>query len=312
MRAAALRYLERGLRTIDDCDPEYRRPAVAPADGAVLAFERIGLLSSEEADRWRTRFADAAAGRGNEVEPPLSEDARAAGADHLGRLLARVPPLRRRPHADEFTVQVECATAIETLHAVGALDQREHADWDARLQAAEAPWLDEPLPPSGGDVAYVIEIPPETEEEAAADAADQAAWEARPKSEALCRVVIGSPERHAGLAMVAVCVHEDATSLHFHFLGGTTPSDALHRRSLKAFSDLVDRLEPPVLRDDRGTAYEPVDPRPVSASGSGGMPDVDRRQVVTGAWLYTPAAPADATTFIAELASERWTVTAAS
>jgi hypothetical protein len=46
MRAAALRYLERGLRTTDDGDPEFRRPAVAPADGAVLAFERIGLLST--------------------------------------------------------------------------------------------------------------------------------------------------------------------------------------------------------------------------------------------------------------------------
>jgi hypothetical protein len=63
--------------------------------------------------------------------------------------------------------------------------------------------------------------------------------------------------------------------------------------------------------DDRGTAYEPVHQRPVSASGSGGMPDSDRRQVFTGAWLYTPAAPADATTFIAQLAAEHWTLTAA-
>jgi hypothetical protein len=311
MRAAALRYLERGLRTIDDCDAEYRRPAVATVDGAVLAFERIGLLSSEEAARWRARFADAAAGRGIEVEPPLSDDARAAGADYLAGLLARVAPFRRRPDADEITIQEECASAIETLHAVGALDEGEHADWDTRLLAAEAPWLDEPPPPSTGDVAYAIEIPPETEEEAAEDAADQAAWEARPKAEVMRRVVIGSPERHAGLAMVAVCVHEDATSLHFHFLGGTAPSDAAHGRSLKAFSDLVDRLEPPTLRDDRGTAYEPVHPRPVSASGSGGIPGEERRVVVTGAWLYTPAAPADATTFIAQLAAECWTLTAA-
>jgi hypothetical protein len=41
------------------------------------------------------------------------------------------------------------------------------------------------------------------------------------------------------------------------------------------------------------------------------MPDVDRRQVVTGAWLDTPAAPADATTFSARLAAERWTLTVA-
>jgi hypothetical protein len=311
MRAAALRYLERGLRTMDDCDPEYRGRAVAPADGAVLAFERIGVLSSEEAARWRARFADAAAGRGMEVEPPLSEGARAAAADHLARLLARVPPFRRRPDAGEIIVQAECASAIETLHAVGALDERGHADWDARLLAAEAPWLEDPVPPSGCDVAYAIEIPPETEEEAAEDAAVQAAWEARPKAETMGRVVVGSPERHAGLAIVAVCVHEDATSLHFHFLGGSAPSEASRGRSLRAFSQLVDRLEPPVLRDDRGTAYEPVHQRPVSASGSGGMPDGDHRQVVTGAWLYTPAAPAAATTFVAQLAAEPWTLTAA-
>jgi hypothetical protein len=125
------------------------------------------------------------------------------------------------------------------------------------------------------------------------------------------RVVIGSPERHAGLAMVALTVHEDATSLHFHFLGGYAPPETSQGRSLKAFSDLVDGLEPPTLRDDRGTAYEPVDPRPNSASGAGGMPNGDRRQVVAGAWLYTPAAPADATTFFAEQETEGWTLTSA-
>jgi hypothetical protein len=42
------------------------------------------------------------------------------------------------------------------------------------------------------------------------------------------------------------------------------------------------------------------------------MPDGDHRQVVAGAWLYTPAAPADVTTFfIAQLAAEPWTLTAA-
>jgi hypothetical protein len=41
------------------------------------------------------------------------------------------------------------------------------------------------------------------------------------------------------------------------------------------------------------------------------MPDGDRWQVVTGAWIYLPAAPADAAAFFAELAAERWTLTAA-
>jgi hypothetical protein len=311
MRAAPMAHLERALRATDEPDPEQRGYRLASAEGAVLAYERIGVLSSEEAERWRTRLADAASGRGLEVERPLSEDARAAGADYLGRLLARVAPLRRRPDTGEFTVQTECASAIDALHAVGALDDSEHADWHARLLAAEAPWLDDPAPPSGRDVAYAIEIPAETDEEAAEDAAAQAAWEARPEAATVSRVVIGSPERHAGLAMVALCVHEDATSLHFHFLGGHAPPEASQRKSLKAFSDLVDGLEPPALRDDRGTVYEPVDPHPNSASGTGGVPDSERRQVVTGAWLYTPAALADAAAFVAEQGAERWTLTAA-
>ena len=41
------------------------------------------------------------------------------------------------------------------------------------------------------------------------------------------------------------------------------------------------------------------------------MPDGDRRKVVTGAWIYTPAVPAGVAAFFAELAAERWTLTAA-
>lgn len=41
------------------------------------------------------------------------------------------------------------------------------------------------------------------------------------------------------------------------------------------------------------------------------MPDGDRRKVVTGAWIYLPAAPADAAAFFTELAAKRWTLTAA-
>jgi hypothetical protein len=78
-----------------------------------------------------------------------------------------------------------------------------------------------------------------------------------------------------------------------------------------SFSELVEGLEPPTLRGDRGTAYETVHPRPSSAPGSGRMPDGDRRQLVTGAWIYTPAAPADAAALFAQLAAGRWTLTAA-
>jgi hypothetical protein len=140
--------------------------------------------------------------------------------------------------------------------------------------AAQAPWLDDPTPPPG-EGAWAISIPPETPEEAAEDAAFEAAWAARPKAETTSRVVTGSPERHGGLAMIALVVHEDATSLYFHFVGERAPVDAPGRHSMRAFDDALDALVPPALRDDRGVAYEPVEPRPISASSHSSEPDSD-------------------------------------
>ena len=210
---------------------------------------------------------------------------------------------------EERAAAAECSSAIETLHAIGALDDPEHTEWSRRLLAAEAPWVDDPPPPGEGP--WAIEIPPETPEEAAEDAAFEAAWAARPKAETTRRVLTGSAERHAGLAMIALAVHEDATSLHFHFVGEATPADARSARSHRAFEEVLDALDPPALRDDRGTAYEPVEPRPISAGSHSSGPDRDPRRVIIGAWLYTPAAPDDATAFEIEQAGHRWTLRAA-
>jgi hypothetical protein len=165
---------------------------------------------------------------------------------------------------------------------------------DGSCRAAEGPWA--------------ISIPPETPEEAAEDAAFEAAWAARPKARTTRRVVTGSPERHAGQAMVALAVYEDATGLHFHFVGDPVSADAPSPHSTRDFDDALDALGPPALRDDRGTAYEPVEPRPVSASSHSREPDSDPRRVIIGAWLYTPAAPDQAATFEIEQAGGRWTL----
>ena len=177
------------------------------------------------------------------------------------------------------------------------------------MLAAQAPWLDDPTPPQGG-LAWAISIPPETPEEAAEDAAFEAAWAARPKAETTRRVVTGSPERHGGLAMIALAVHEDATSLHFHFVGEPAPAAAPSRHSRRAFKDALDALVPPALRDNRGVAYEPVEPRPISASSHSSEPDSDPRRVIIGAWLYTPTARDEATAFEIEQAGGRWTLPA--
>jgi hypothetical protein len=120
----------------------------------------------------------------------------------------------------------------------------------------------------------------------------------------------GSTERHAGLAMIALAVHEDATSLHFHFVGEPAPVDAPSPHSKRAFDAALEALVPPALRDDRGTAYEPVDPHLVSASSHSHEPDSDPRLVIIGAWLYTPAASDEGTSFEIEQAGGRWTLPA--
>lgn len=180
-----------------------------------------------------------------------------------------------------------------------------HTDWSRRLLAAQAPWLDDPTPPPG-EGAWAISIPPETPEEAAEDAAFEAAWAARPRAETTRRVVGGSPERRAGLAIIALAVHEDATSLHFHFVGEPAPVDAPSPHSMRAFEEALDALVPPALRDDRGAAYEPVEPRPISAHSHSREPDSDPWRVIVGAWLYTPAASDEATTFDIGQAGQRW------
>jgi hypothetical protein len=310
MRDAALARLERLLRDAGDRDPYAPTTQAAYLEGTLSAYRRIGALSGSEADRWRARLASAVTGPDTGPEPPLAEAARDAGARYLERLVAGAPRLRRRATPEERAADAECSSALEALRAVGLLDEREHTEWSRRLLAAQAPWLDEPTPPPG-EGPWAISIPPETPEEAAEDAAFEAAWAARPRAETTRRVVSGSPERHAGLAIVALAVHEDASSLHFHFVGEPAAIGAPGSHSLSAFEDALDELVPPALRDDRGVAYEPVEPRPISASSHSHEPDSDPRRVVVGAWLYTPAASDEATTFDIEQAGEHWTLRAA-
>ena len=55
--------------------------------------------------------------------------------------------------------------------------------------------------------------------------------------------------------MIALAVHEDATSLYFHFVGERAPVGAPSGHSMSAFEDALDALVPPAFRDDRGVAY---------------------------------------------------------
>ena len=306
MRGAAIAHLERLLNARGG-NAAARDSKADGAEGAIVAYERLGLLTPREAARWRARFRV-------QTEPGLdtsgfADDARLAAERHLTELLDKVPALRRDPDPDASARATECSTAIRALHAVGVLDAAADASWQARLLRAQAPWLDQP-PHAAARGPQAVFVPPENEQQAAEDAARAAAWAARPKAREVRRVIVGSPVRQDDLAVVALVVHEDATSLHFHYLGGPQPSDPNGFASLDAFSEVLDSLTPPALHDESGRAYEPVDQRPNSAIGTGGIPDPSRRQGISGAWQYTPAAPDQVDAFQVDRGDAHWELAA--
>jgi len=306
MRQAAMEHLESWLVDARDPDLEQRRWKLAYADGGITAYERLGILSPVEAARWRERFAREDSEGVDSAT--LGPGARVAAERYVADLVGRVTPLRRTPGSGSGQAVAECQTAIDALHAVGALGEHGYASWRARLLAAQAPWLDHPTSPPPPNALFAISVPPENAEQAAEDAAYAAAWAARPKAKQIRRVVIGTAERHDDLVIVAVIVHEDATSLHFHFLGEPEGSGD-PRQHLDAFRKTTDGLIPPILRDNTGSKYEPVDKRPSACNGAGGMPDPNRRQAISGSWLYTPAAPTDADAFVAQRDGHHWLLT---
>jgi hypothetical protein len=80
------------------------------------------------------------------------------------------------------------------------------------------------------------------------------------------------------------------------------------RADLEAFGRTVDALVPPRLEDNLGTRYKPVAERPVSAQGTGGIPDPVRPRAVTGVWRYQPPASPSATAFSVATANAGWRV----
>jgi hypothetical protein len=298
-------FLERWWEETRDPSPRQRMWKQRHALAGVLAFERVGLLSAEQATRWRDRLTDPGDEKidaGSELGAP----AHAAAERFLADLVERLTPLRREPDPATIRQHAECDAAIEALHAVGVLDLYERASWYEASSSKKAPWRNEPLVPPEGSFAIALHVPPENEAQAERDAARAAAWEARPTAAKIIRVVGGGSERHRDLAIVGLVVHEDATALHFHYLGERQGDLGERERTLDSFQRVNERLQPPVLQDDEGRTYEPVGERPASSSGAGGIPDPDRREAITGRWLYTPAAPPSAGEFTVSHNEASW------
>lgn len=281
-RDAALAYLHRWLGELNDPDPEQRAWKEAFAEGGLVAYERLGVLPPAEIERWRERLAAGGAGSPREF---TDEPARAAAERYLEELLGRLTPLSRDPSApDGLDADADFAAALEALYAAGVLDEARYASWSKRQLEVKAPWLDDPEPPPPG-VATAIYVPPRDEQEAAEDAAAEAMRTVFPKRAHVRRVAVGTPERHEGLAIVALVAYDDAAELHFHVHLEPPPE------GFEGFREAARALRAPVLRDDRGTGYEPLSDRPQAANGRGA--------IIHGHWLYLPAPPADVTGFTA-------------
>jgi hypothetical protein len=141
--------------------------------------------------------------------------------------------------------------------------------------------------------------PPPNPEQAADDERLRAASTPRPKADAALRVITAAPERQDGLAVTALVVHEDALSLHFHHLREPRTGPDLHA-SFMAFRRQLERLTPPVLRDDQGNTYTPWSNQPAGASADSGG--------IIAYWLYTPPAPPTTRTFTVQRNGSSWTM----
>jgi hypothetical protein len=295
--------LWRWVQDAEDPDPEQRAWKLAHMDGMVLAAERVGVLDADEVARWR----EVVAGR-----PPVAPPADRASAEaHLRALLAEVRPMSRDDDPERRRASNRFHGALGALHEAGVLDEDERAAWHARELRVSAPWLDADAVGAltAPNMLTAIGIPAHTPEEEASDRAAAEEIEAISRRGRVERVVAArSAERHDGLAVVAVAVRSECTDVVFHHVGPPMGEAQSGFASLEAFRAVLDSLVAPALGDDRGTAYTPVSRTPVTSHGAGGMPDPERRRVVTGVWRYAPSAPAGARRFTAQADRGRWAI----
>ena len=304
MAGAAREVLWQWVAEIDDPDPEQLGWKRARIEGILLACERIGLLAADELMRWRA-VIDGRAPAG-----PARTDPEAATA-FLASVLRDVRPMTRDEDPERIRASTRFHGALSALADAGVITDEEQTRWHEQELSASAPWLSsdnvEQLASTSG--IYAIGIPARTPEEEAADEAARDEHERLGRRGALRRVVTTpTPERHDGLAVIGVLACEECTEVLFHFVGPPHGDRDGGFADLDAHRELVDALVPPRLSDDVGTVYEPAGERPVRSTGTGGMPDPERRRVITGAWRYFPAAPPTASEFVAALGATRWTV----
>lgn len=287
---------------IDGPDPHGRGWQRSRLHGILLACERTGALGNDELERWRACIETGTPAR------PAAADLEAAEA-FLRGALEDIRPMSRDEDPGRARASNRFHGALRALTEAGVISEEDRARWHQQELAASAPWLAseavDTLASGGGF--FAIGIPARTPEEEAADEAARQELQRLARRGALRRIVISrTPERHDGLAVIGVLGREECTEVLFHFVG--PPHGDRGFPGLEAFNEFIDGLVAPGLSDDAGTTYEPAAQRPVGAQGTGGTPDPQRPQVITGSWRYFPPAPATASVFVADLGSARWTI----
>lgn len=272
-----------------DPDPYQQNWKRLYLEAMIEAAERTELLSAEELQRWR-----GVTDHDSWPAPPADE---ARVNAHLDDLLMQITPMTRAPDDLGHAARQRFHHALKTLHRAGVIGDSEHTNWQQRALALEAPWLEsdelQSVASMGGGLVF-MGIPPESPEQELEDmeAAEQAQRMAV-RGDLVSVVVAPAVQRQHGTAITAVVVRSESVEVHFHHLGPPQGEGMGHSR-LNRFTSVIEGLAPTPLVDDLGTEYGPVADRPISSHGGGGNVDADHPLVITGAWRYTPAPPANA------------------
>lgn len=231
-----------------------RRRRSGSTEGALEALLAIGALSSDEAELWRNRFRDAAAGSPDE---PLDDSVRERAHAYVARLLAAVPPGRDTG----VETSRELRDVLNALHHVGVFSERELRGWFGRL----------------GERLGRPEAP--LEEDA----------EPRCRLRELRRVVVGPPERRGGVRVIGFELYDDGVVIRWH-LARLPPNDEGRVADLPDEVEGGESARRPrapsfSLHDDCGTPYRG------HSGGAGSARSSPGARVSSGHRIFTPAAP---------------------
>jgi len=231
-------------------------PDLQQAEGAIAGLSALGLLDEAQAGVWRERFAaEANASQVRDWRP--APEVR----DRVGRYLSdRIERLPSRS-AGGFEASWPLQSLLNDLRHMGLLSEREMDRLFDRLGDR----LDAGEPRRQGE----------------------------PEVECLCaedrRVLVGPPERHAGVRLTSFEIYDDAVVLRWHMVrlapdeSGTIPllpdevegSEAALRAREPHFS----------LHDDLGTEYR------FQSGGGGGGDGRFSHRVRTGTQTFAPSVP---------------------